>query len=300
MSYILDALKKSDRERQHEAPLHLQPLYETSPSFENFGGPRRRRWPYLLLVGLLLSGALLKWSDWNPRVSRERQGADGEIPAEATQSTPPPAELAVRQGTADQSSPLPKKDFPPASEESIAPAAAEPGDLPPVVKLAAAPNKKPTALVMIRRDREKVFMAPQDGTTVIGRPQPAPIVQAEPSPPAIRSAENPPTVTWSETSQPREPQPVVSAVAPQPAPSEQPRGDIPYLHDLPQQLQAEIPKLGFAGHAYALNPAQRLIVINGKIMREGDYIDAATTLQEITWEGVIIGRKGVRFQVKCY
>lgn len=74
---------------------------------------------------------------------------------------------------------------------------------------------------------------------------------------------------------------------------------LPYLQDLPPQVQAEIPKLQFAGHAYALVPSQRMIIINGTIVREGDRLDAMTRLVEITWEGVIIDRKGVRFQMKC-
>jgi general secretion pathway protein B len=81
---------------------------------------------------------------------------------------------------------------------------------------------------------------------------------------------------------------------------EKPKSAPPYLQDLPPQVQEEIPKLLFAGHAYAVDPAQRMIIINGKIMREGDRLDAMTKLAEITWEGVIIDRKGVRFQVKAH
>jgi general secretion pathway protein B len=72
---------------------------------------------------------------------------------------------------------------------------------------------------------------------------------------------------------------------------------LPLLKDLPSKLQAEIPILKFAGHTYSTNPSQRMIIINGKILREGDMIAPSTHLTEITWEGVTIEYNGTRFRV---
>ncbi|GAB6193563.1 general secretion pathway protein GspB [Desulfocastanea catecholica] len=73
---------------------------------------------------------------------------------------------------------------------------------------------------------------------------------------------------------------------------------LPLLEDLPAALQAEIPPLKFAGHTYSKKPSQRIIIINGKILREGDMIAPSTFLKEITWEGVTIESNSVRFRVK--
>lgn len=73
---------------------------------------------------------------------------------------------------------------------------------------------------------------------------------------------------------------------------------VPLLEDLPAALQKEIPHLKFAGHTYSKKPSQRIIIINGKILREGDMITPSTFLQEITWEGVTIESNSVRFRVK--
>jgi general secretion pathway protein B len=73
---------------------------------------------------------------------------------------------------------------------------------------------------------------------------------------------------------------------------------LPLLKDLSSKLQAEIPNLKFAGHTYSENPSQRMIIINGKILREGDMIAPNTHLSEITWEGVTIEFNGTRFWVK--
>lgn len=73
---------------------------------------------------------------------------------------------------------------------------------------------------------------------------------------------------------------------------------LPLLKELSSELQAEIPNLNLAGHTYSENPYQRMIIINGKILREGDMIEDNTKLAEINWEGVTIEFNGTRFQVK--
>jgi general secretion pathway protein B len=66
--------------------------------------------------------------------------------------------------------------------------------------------------------------------------------------------------------------------------------------ELPAELQSQIPPMKFAGHTYADEPKQRMIIINNKILREGDSIDGDTKLVEIIWEGVILDYKGVTFK----
>lgn len=73
---------------------------------------------------------------------------------------------------------------------------------------------------------------------------------------------------------------------------------LPFLEDLPDALRTKLPPLKFAGHTYAKNPSQRIIIINGNILREGDMIAPSTYLREITWEGVTIESNNIRFRVK--
>lgn len=83
----------------------------------------------------------------------------------------------------------------------------------------------------------------------------------------------------------------------EPAPSE----EFPTLinrTELPRDLQNEIPQFVFAGHTYADDPQQRMIIINNAILREGDSIDANTKLLNIVWEGVVLEYKGVIFKQK--
>jgi general secretion pathway protein B len=79
--------------------------------------------------------------------------------------------------------------------------------------------------------------------------------------------------------------------------TEIPQTSLPLLQELSGTVQAEISNLNFAGHTYAKNPSQRMIIVNGKILREGDMIAPSTYLREITWEGVTIEFNGTRFRV---
>lgn len=84
-----------------------------------------------------------------------------------------------------------------------------------------------------------------------------------------------------------------------PAPSEEIQ-DLPYRVHLPPEIQKEIPKFNFAGHTYADDPKQRMIIINNQILREGDSVDSDTKLVNIVWEGVVLSYKGVSFRQKIH
>ena len=74
--------------------------------------------------------------------------------------------------------------------------------------------------------------------------------------------------------------------------------ELPFLDELSAEVRAGMPEISLAGHTYSVDPQKRMIIINGRILKEGDMIDSQTTLTEITWEGVVIQSRGVRFQAK--
>jgi general secretion pathway protein B len=261
MSYILDALKKSGQERQQETPPHLQPLHYTPPSFKAVSATRRRRWPWLLCAGLLMiSGGLLTWSAWK---SPDPAGQlPPLVPPMVSENGKPLGPVTVHPEKFDDwYQHLPKKALPPSGPESPQPVRVERKAAAPAISPAAA---KPTAAGGKKN--------PEPVKTKKAREK-----NSQPPPEATTVIESPPPVAV-----------------------EQPKSIVPYLQDLPPHVQEELPKLQFAGHAFAVDPAKRMIIINGKIMKEGDRIDALTRLSEITWEGVIIDSKGLRFRVKCY
>lgn len=63
-------------------------------------------------------------------------------------------------------------------------------------------------------------------------------------------------------------------------------------------IRPEIPTLRFSGHTYSEERSRRMIMVNNRILREGDWIDGNIRLEEITWEGVILDHQGVQLKVK--
>ncbi|MFO7787868.1 MAG: general secretion pathway protein GspB [Halospina sp.] len=171
MSYILDALKKSEAERSNTDPGESGHRL----SFASTPGKERGIWPYLLAVALMANAAVvayLAWPDSGP-------GNDAEVPAEAapvpspqpeeatTATTAPeapaqkdareeseaPETASASQKTSDASSPVAAAENPPASseetdqnppEEVTSPdqTAEAPEDVPPIHDMPSAVQKR--------------------------------------------------------------------------------------------------------------------------------------------------------------
>lgn len=100
----------------------------------------------------------------------------------------------------------------------------------------------------------------------------------------------------------------VTVIEPQPIPTEKPpisTGAVKQLHpllfeDVPEHIQLSIPDLKLAGHTYSETPRLRMILVNNKILREGDYLEQNLKLQEITWDGVIFNFQGTEFVIPIH
>lgn len=115
------------------------------------------------------------------------------------------------------------------------------------------------------------------------------------------------------------PMPVVQPVAvpaPMPAPSQislpppapvqvEPTGPAPSVPEpvapapigateAPPAIAQELPAIKISLHSYSANPGERIAMINGTLMKEGDTIAPGLRLEQITAEGVIVGYKGYR------
>lgn len=226
MSYILDALKKSDQERQQEVPPHLHSDHGYPPSFNDSG--RHSQWLVIgaiVAVSLLLGGGTMYlFNQAQPPVRKQ----EAKVPS----APPAPA-------------PRPTVQQPETIPEVVA----------RVVETPAETRQSVPSLIKIPRERSKILFTPYADTEVEQQ--------------------------YTLAKPPEPPSP------------------LPLLKDLPANLRTQIPELRFAGHTYSQDPAQRMIIINNTISREGDRIDLNTRLKEITWEGVIIDFKGISFRVEA-
>lgn len=72
---------------------------------------------------------------------------------------------------------------------------------------------------------------------------------------------------------------------------------VPLLHEMEADFRSRIPEITYAGHTYSENPQHRLIIINDRIMKEGQRIEGNLKLAEITWEGIILDFNGTQFRL---
>jgi len=68
------------------------------------------------------------------------------------------------------------------------------------------------------------------------------------------------------------------------------------IAELPLSVQQELPAMTISVHAYSGNPANRLVGINNRMLREGENVVPGLKLEQITPEGMIFGYKGFSFR----
>lgn len=76
-----------------------------------------------------------------------------------------------------------------------------------------------------------------------------------------------------------------------------PVASIPELWSLPLSIRTAIPSLDFSLHVYSKQSEQRSIIINNRMMREGEAINPDLTLYAITEKGVIMRFRHEYFRV---
>lgn len=69
------------------------------------------------------------------------------------------------------------------------------------------------------------------------------------------------------------------------------------LAELPADARAGLPPLAFGGSIYSSTPANRLLIVNGQLMHEGDALGPGIRLEQIKPKAAILNIRGQRFEV---
>lgn len=240
MSYILDALKRSERERRQGKPPNIYSEHESylqhkiEQKKSSISGKAIVFASVFFASGLVLATVLYKFSITKSTVS----------PETAIHLDPPLAKEAVRLENNPQKAQV--TETPPRPQERNQNTQVDP----PQVESSTVIDPTPP---IITTDKKKVLLQTPPASTLS-----TPVLDV--------------------------PDPVV--------------GDAVPFEKLPSSLQAMIPPLEFAGHAYSKTPSRRMIIVNNSILKEGQSIDKETRLLEITYNGVIIEFEGKRIIVK--
>ncbi len=134
---------------------------------------------------------------------------------------------------------------------------------------------------------------------------------SEPLPASVAPAEVPvPPPVQQQQPQHTAPAPVhlpVTSQAPQAAvvpPPAQPAASAsakdqqpPLLSELPAELRSQVPALTSGGSMYSETPANRMLILNGQLLHEGDLVAGKLVLEEIRLNGAVLSLKGQRFRI---
>ncbi len=282
MSYILDALRKAERDRQ----VSRVPTLATAHGGADF--LRRPHWAWAVAAGAVALSALIMfsppWAPPRPDPAREappspavaadppaaRASADPAPPLPALASAPeaPAAAPGLESGPAVERPPgAPVPARPRVSPSAKAARAARTGD---DLRPAQAPKDVPPAP---EPRRAAVADAPPPRPPwSIGRPWPRSGPELSPSPRRRRRRR---PRRW-----PRRLPPPARRRAAQPAPA------------------TPLPRLALDVLVYSETPAERLVFINGRKYVEGQTVDGETVVEQITPDGVVLDHQGRRIVLR--
>jgi len=264
MSYILDALKKSEKERQRGTVpdlLTVQDVMKVEPK-------KRRIWPYAVLAVVLLNALVLAW--W----SGHRQS---EKPKIVVQST-------VFRGESGQGLSEEKSIAGPSSEKSKI---ARPDGKEPALDRSHKPEVTKTERDKdaLNRIRQNVTAQSKINSGVKVPDKPAPgdekRLHEEVSSPPQQSAASKQIFDVHPMS--------ITAFAPD--------GKKVDLKDLPSSIQQSLPAFAISVSVYSDDPASRMVKVDGQMLQEGQYLAEGIKLEEIATDGVMFSYQNYRFRV---
>jgi general secretion pathway protein B len=93
----------------------------------------------------------------------------------------------------------------------------------------------------------------------------------------------------------------VEGARPVPAPlppASAPEPRLRSLAELPEELRRSVPALAFGGSVYSETAAQRMVIFNGQVLREGDAVSDEVLLEQIRPQSAVMRLRGQRFEVK--
>lgn len=277
MSYILDALRRADaqRERGQVPDLHAQPdLLAPLPPAES--GDERLRPGGWLVAGVVLgvcAAAAAAW--WFSRDLASPAQVAGEPAAVSAPASVAPAAPSPGAGAM-----LPKTVVPPAV--STAPASTRPAASPSIV----TPGPKPATV------RAPAPSSVPATSTPAGATKPVPHARTDAAGVAAAgttTASALPVTGRAPVSAPRVP-PAASATAGVRETSATPAAGtaatsgsdtLPDWRAAPETARRGVPTLAVGGSVYSELPSARMLILNGHVFREGDTIAGELVLEQI-------------------
>jgi general secretion pathway protein B len=273
VSYILDALRKSEQQRQLGVAPRLLTVHATSdsdapPAFLKYG---------LLAAALIGAGVAIGW--WHPWQQEQLPSATASASAGMPEVRPPdpiPVPLPVLPAVASgPDTPMPAQR----TRVALRPIAA-----PEVTPLEQDTQLPAPAPPQTRKPPPAAAVRPQETATPVREAAPAPASAPARAPapaPAPRVAVAPIAVLQEKSAAPADPAQQQKLLA---------------IAELPPAIRQEIPAMAFPVHSYSDTPQERIVGINDQLLREGEYLAPGLKLERIAPDGVVFSYKNYLFR----
>jgi general secretion pathway protein B len=328
MSFILEALKKSEKSRKD----NRVPTLQTSHQPPAHQPARRPIWPLLLGAVLLLNALLLLWiiAPWKKDAPHlpgmaATSPSSGEVGTQidtATASLPenlsrlgsprtkvPPVMVSGDKTSIGKSAPdnvenearviAPEEitsalDTAPlqASKMEAMQSQGTAATLPSSRDLRARTSKSPSKPFLASNPAAKPVVAKSAAKKPIEKPEPAPL-----SNPAKVDAPANSIPNIASTPLPAKEKEADKPISPRPE-IEGKKDSVYEVAQLPQAVRDVVLPIDISVHYYAHHPPSRMVRINGQILREGAHMEGGTVVDEISPDGVILRYEGYRFLIR--
>lgn len=282
MSYILDALRKAEAERQQGAvpDLHAQTVAAATLAASS---PQRAALPRWLAVVALLAIVAGTAGWWARR----------DVPPRASMTAPAPAPTVAAAPAAVEPSAGAGAAAPPAAQAALAAAtaASAPSVTPVTPVTPAAPAVAAQGAVATKPARaDKEVGNQQLGNKQLSNKQ---LSNKEVGSKEAGSKEAGARKQLSAKAAPPRQTPPRAAAAAAPPPAAR----LPALAELPAALRQQVPALAIGGSVYSPQPSARLVIVNGQVLQEGASLAPRLTLEQIRAKSAVFSIDGRRFEV---
>jgi hypothetical protein len=275
VSFILEALRKSENERQRQ----------TGPDFasipEAVDKRQGSRWPTVVALLVLLNAVLLAVVFWP-----DSEEATPAAPAPTAEPTKDAAPVA-RQPSAPAARRQPEAGPPGTPDDQPSAAPARSGD---TADPGAPGSRRDTGVVQQEAEAMRDIRPLSGEARPTARPE-------ESAAPAIATA----TQQAVPTPEPRQ-RPSLTGAGRVPEPtdtggesSSQALDGLPTANDLRLQGFLTGPPLHLDLHVYYPEPSRRVVFISGTRYREGERVNGGPVVREIVPEGVVLEERGRRY-----
>ena len=294
MSYILDALKRADSEREREREgvpgLHSKTDAWVAPDEvrASRSQPQTTVWA-LSAAGVLVVLGLLWFA-----LTREPAPA-------AVVATPTPVQAApstVQPASPPMVSPMPSMPpvvaTAPAAAPAAAAAAAAAPEPPPVARVLPAPPARPARPAPPARTAVPAAALPSGQAALQTAGQTATQASTQAVTQAATQAAtqaNAQAITAKPKAQ------TLPAPSPAASAATSVEARLYTLSELPEDVRSSLPALTVGGAMYSQTPANRMLIINGQVFREGDALAPGLVLEQIKLKSAVLKVKGLRYGI---